>query len=195
MTIYIASTRAAKVDGTRDAISALAVVEPRFREARLVPVDVGDAAPRMPMSETEILGGAVARARALISGVPRQMEDDEVFYIGLEGGLDSVGLSDGSVMVALKSWAAVTDGTRWNYGGGGAIAVPEALVQEVHDGRELGDIVDALVGSPVRGTRGAWGVLTRDLITRRDSFRLAVINAFAPFVNPGLYSNQTSVNV
>ncbi len=192
--VYVASTRPAKVEGTRDALDALAAIEPRFRAVRLTAVDVGDAAPRMPLTETAILDGAAARARALID---RQSSaaaaDDEIFYVGLEGGLDSVQLTNGSRAFALKSWACISDGHRWSFGGGGAVIVPAMLADEVQDGRELGDVVDALVGAPVRGTRGAWGVLTRDLITRRDSFRIAVINAFALFVNPDLYTNRFSV--
>jgi non-canonical (house-cleaning) NTP pyrophosphatase len=48
-------------------------------------------------------------------------------------------------------------------------------------------VIDALAGKAVRGTRGAWGVLTLDLIGRQDSFRSAILAALAPFYNPGLY--------
>ena len=40
----------------------------------------------------------------------------------------------------------------------------------------------------IRDAQGAWGVLTRNLITRQDVLRTAVINAFAPFFNAALYS-------
>ena len=50
-------------------------------------------------------------------------------------------------------------------------------------GEELGDVIDELAGESVRGTRGAWGLLTCDLVGRRDAFRLAVTAAFAPFYN------------
>jgi len=51
----------------------------------------------------------------------------------------------------------------------------------------LGDVIDAIAAAHVRGTRGAWGVLTRDLISRRDAFRLAILSAFAPFYNAAAY--------
>jgi non-canonical (house-cleaning) NTP pyrophosphatase len=54
------------------------------------------------------------------------------------------------------------------------------------EGRELGDVIDELAGTAVRGTRGAWGVLTLDLIGRQDSFRSAILAALAPFYNPAL---------
>mgnify|MGYP003296415624 CR=1 FL=1 len=40
----------------------------------------------------------------------------------------------------------------------------------------------------VRSRQGAWGVLSRDLVTRSMSFELALIAAFAPFYNPAMYT-------
>jgi non-canonical (house-cleaning) NTP pyrophosphatase len=42
----------------------------------------------------------------------------------------------------------------------------------------------------VRDAQGAWGILTQNLITRQDAFRVAVINAFAPFFNSTVYSQN-----
>jgi inosine/xanthosine triphosphatase len=89
----------------------------------------------------------------------------------------------------LKTWAAVTDGTRWGYGAGGAILLPDHVSHQVLAGRELGDVVDQVAGAAVRGTRGVWGVLTRDLVGRQDSFRSAILAALAPFYNPALYES------
>ena len=84
---------------------------------------------------------------------------------------------------SLQSWAAVTDGVRWGYGAGPSLVLPEGVVERVRGGEELGDVIDGLVGQHVRGTRGAWGVLTLDLVGRREAFRLAVLAACAPFYN------------
>ena len=68
-----------------------------------------------------------------------------------------------------------------------AIVLPESIARQVVDGRELGDVIDEVARQAVRGTAGAWGVLTRDLIGRGDSFRSAVLAALAPFYNPAQY--------
>jgi non-canonical (house-cleaning) NTP pyrophosphatase len=39
----------------------------------------------------------------------------------------------------------------------------------------------------VRSRQGAWGVLSRDLLTRAQSFESALVAAFAPFYNARLY--------
>lgn len=75
------------------------------------------------------------------------------------------------------------------YGQAGGILLPEALASEVLDrGVELSEAIDVFTGGQgIRDMQGAWGVLTRDLITRQDAFRIAVIHAFAPFFNAPLY--------
>ncbi|MGZ5539887.1 MAG: DUF84 family protein, partial [Halobacteriota archaeon] len=39
----------------------------------------------------------------------------------------------------------------------------------------------------VRSKQGAWGVLSRDLLTRATIHEIALIAAFAPFYNEKLY--------
>lgn len=189
MLIVLGSVRPAKVDGARAAIACIATVDDRFQSATLQTMSVGDAAPAMPMSETDIVAGARARAKAALASAgdvagPR-------FGVGLEGGLHAIDV-DGAREWALCSWAAVTDGASWGYGGGGNLIVPDAIVQEVLAGRELGDVIDRLAGEGTRSTRGAWGVLTRDLISRSDAFRIALIAAFAPFYQSSVYGLRST---
>jgi len=135
----------------------------------------------MPMSDRETLDGARARAAAAARSAVSPF-----LAIGLEGGLSSEPLE------TLTSWAAVTDGVRWGYGSGGRIVLPDAIAREVRAGRELGDVIDAAAGTAIRGTRGAWGLLTLDLVGRRDAFVTATIAALAPFYNPSIYHPQRS---
>ena len=178
MLIVLGSVRPAKVDGARAALASIATIDDRFQSAALRTMTVGDTAPVMPMSETDIIAGARARAAAALASAadvagPR-------FGVGLEGGLHPITV-DGAREWALCSWAAVTDGTSWGYGGGGNVIVPRPIAEEVLAGRELGDVMDRIAGEGTRSTRGAWGVLTHNLISRSDAFRIALIAAFAPF--------------
>lgn len=176
MIVRVGSTRPAKVDGVREAFAAIACIDARFGDLSVETHDLTHIAPRQPMSAAEILDGAVARARALAR--------EGAYAVGVEGGLHEVVAG----VWSLQSWAAVTDGTRWGYGAGPALVLPARVVEQVRRGKELGDVIDGVVGDSVRGTRGAWGVLTLDLIGRRDAFRLAVIAACAPFFNAPAWS-------
>jgi non-canonical (house-cleaning) NTP pyrophosphatase len=74
-----------------------------------------------------------------------------------------------------------------------SIGVPPSIVKNVIEGkRELGLVIDEVAGArDVRSRQGAWGVLSRDLLTRSMSFEAALIAAFAPFYNPALYSSNS----
>ena len=189
MLIVVGSTRPAKVEAARAAIDAVARVDERFRLATVEPVDLSDIAPAMPMTELATLDGARLRAQTLLVRV--SSAPGPTLAIGVEGGLDPLP-TDGNRYV-LKTWAAVTDGTHWGYGAGGAILLPDAITRQVLAGRELGDVVDELAGAAVRGTRGAWGLLTLDLVGRQDSFKSAILAALAPFYNPTLYQPSPAV--
>jgi non-canonical (house-cleaning) NTP pyrophosphatase len=71
------------------------------------------------------------------------------------------------------------------------VLVPEPLARRVvDDGVELSEAIDAFAGGRgIRDAQGAWGVLSRNLITRQDAFRVAVISAFAPFYNREVFSD------
>ena len=92
--------------------------------------------------------------------------------------------------VFLQSWAFVCDVTGAEaYGQSGGLLLPEALARQVFDdGVELSVAIDAHAsGQGIRDAQGAWGVLTRNLITRQDAFRIAVIHAFTPYFNAKMY--------
>jgi inosine/xanthosine triphosphatase len=170
--VRIGSTRPAKVEGAREALEAIARIDARFAHFTLQPHDLTHLAPRQPMSVGEILDGVCVRASAIVA--------DGALALGVEGGLHEVRPG----VWSLQSWAGVTDGTRWGYGAGPSLVLPDGVVDRVRAGEELGDVIDGLAGEHVRGTRGAWGVLTLDLVGRQEAFRLAVLAACAPFYNP-----------
>ncbi len=132
--------------------------------------------------------GARQRAEALVL-IAHQRNEPWKYFVGLEGGLDVVRNGD-ERRVFLQNWAYVTDGTdRSSFGQSGGVPLPEPLVKSVVDeGVELAQAIDAFAGGHgIRDAQGAWGILTRNLITRQDAFRIAVINAFAPFFNAPVY--------
>jgi inosine/xanthosine triphosphatase len=174
--IVVASISPAKVDAVRRAVERIGALEPAFSKATLRTLDVTGIAPAMPMTDRETLDGARLRAQTACRDLTPPF-----LTVGLEGGLSS------DPMVTLTSWAAATDGTRWGYGAGGRIVLPEAVLQQVQAGRELGDVIDEMAGKGTRSSRGAWGWLTRDLVGRRHALITATLAALAPFYNKNLY--------
>src|SRR5436853_3732883 len=186
--IALGSDRAAKIMSVRAAIARVAELDPAWRTAKVIPRPVKTDAPAMPLNDWQLMSGARKRALAVRDILVGQKLDADL-YVGLEGGFHSISI-DGEWHTFLRGWAFVTDGERGSFGMSPSISVPEAIVKSVIQGkRELGIVIDEVAGvRDVRSKQGAWGVLSRDLLTRSMSFEAALIAAFAPFYNALLYS-------
>jgi inosine/xanthosine triphosphatase len=186
--VAVGSLRQPKLDAVREAFLTIgAALEPGAR-FHVTGVDVPSRVRHTPLSTAETMAGARARVEALRTRA-RERNEPWRYFLGLEGGLD-VFDDAGSRRVFLQSWACVADASgRIGWGQAGAVLLPDSLAEQVVDrGVELGVAIDQFAGSHgIRDNQGAWGVLTRGMMTRQDAFRIAVLNAFAPFSNADLY--------
>ncbi len=175
--IALGSDRAAKIMAVRASIARVAEIDAGWRDASVVARSVVTDAPAMPLTDWELMSGARQRALAVRK------------ILIVEGGFHSISV-EGDWHTFLRGWAFVTDGQRGSFGMSPSIGVPPAIVKNVIEGRrELALVIDEVAGArDVRSRQGAWGVLSRDLLTRSMSFEAALIAAFAPFYNPELYS-------
>ena len=189
--IALGSDRAAKIMAVRAAVARVAEVDSTWRDANVVARSVKTDAPAMPLNDWELMSGARQRALAVRDILVEQKLDADL-YVGLEGGFHSISV-EGEWHTFLRGWAFVTDGQRESFGMSPSIEVPDAIVKDVIEGkRELGIVIDDFAGiRDVRSKQGAWGVLSRDLLTRAMSFEAALIAAFAPFYNAQMYSGAS----
>ena len=186
-TIALGSDRAAKIMAVRASVARVATIDPDWANANVVARRVETNIPAMPLTDWQLMQGARERALAARDSLhSRRLEAD--LYVGLEGGFHSVSI-EGEWHTFLRGWAYATDGQQGAFGAAPSISVPNYIVQNVVQGRrELGTVMDEVTGGrDIRSKQGAWGVLSRDLVTRSMSFELALIAAFAPFYNPKLY--------
>ena len=190
-TIALGSDRAAKIMSVRAAIARVAELDSAWRIAKVIPRPVKTDAPAMPLNDWQLMSGARKRALAVRDILIEQKLEADL-YVGLEGGFHSISL-EGEWRTFLRGWAFVTDGERSSFGMSPSIEVPENIVKQVIQGkRELGIVIDDVAAArDVRSKQGAWGVLSRDLLTRSMSFEAALIAAFAPFYNRALYQSET----
>jgi len=188
--IALGSDRAAKIMAVRASIARIAEIDPDWRDTNVVARAVNTRAPTMPLTDWELMSGARERAFAVRDVLVNQRLEADL-YVGLEGGFHSISV-DGEWHTFLRGWAFVTDGARGSFGMSPSISVPRSIVTRVIEGkRELGLVIDEVAGiRDVRSKQGAWGILSRDLLTRSMSFEAALIAAFAPFYNPALYSSE-----
>jgi inosine/xanthosine triphosphatase len=187
-TIALGSDRAAKIMAVRASVARVAAIDPEWADVNVVARRVETNAPAMPLTDWQLMEGARERALAVRDSLrSRRLEAD--IYVGLEGGFHSISIG-GEWHTFLRGWAYATNGERSAFGAAPSISVPPEIVKNVVQGRrELGVVIDEVTGArDVRSKQGAWGVLSRDLVTRSMSFELALIAAFAPFYNPKFYS-------
>jgi len=186
-TIALGSDRAAKIMAVRASVARIAAIDPSWANANVVARRVEISVPSMPLTDWQLMQGAQERAMAVRESLQsRRLEAD--IYVGLEGGFHSVSINS-EWHTFLRGWAYATDGERGAFGAAPSITVPPDIVKSVVEGRrELGIVIDEVTGGrDIRSKQGAWGVLSRDLVTRSMSFELALIAAFAPFYNSKMY--------
>src|SRR5829696_4968476 len=187
-TIALGSDRASKIMALRASIARVATIDPDWANANVVARRVDSNVPSMPLTDWQLMQGAQERAFAVRDSLKsRRLEAD--IYVGLEGGFHSVSI-EGEWHTFLRGWAYATNGEQRAFGAAPSISVPAHIVKTVMEGRrELGIVIDDVTGErDIRSKQGAWGVLSRDLVTRSMSFELALIAAFAPFYNPKYYT-------
>ena len=201
--VAIGSKRGPKINAVKQALEVLSSCFPPAAEFQLVGIEVDSGVSHTPLSHQELMRGARQRAETLVQ-IAQKNGSEWHYFVGLEGGLDVVhesasplptgpsrDVAQGSRRrVLLESWAYVSDGARGHYGRSGGIELPEPLACEVlENGTELAAAIDRFAGMVgIRDAQGAWGVLSGDLISRQEAFRVAVIAAFAPFYNAKMYA-------
>jgi inosine/xanthosine triphosphatase len=185
--IAVGSTRRPKLNAVKEVALSIAPLLEKGAELDVTGYEVGSGVSHTPSSRGELMQGARQRVEALQNFLRGEGPASD-FFIGLEGGLD-VAIEDGVKRVFLESWAYVSDGQRGHFGCSGSIELPEALAEEVLTrGTELSVAIDEFAGAVgIRDDQGAWGVLSHNLISRQESFRLALVAAFAPFYNAKMY--------
>lgn len=186
--VAVGSTRRPKLNAVWEAVSVFGPTLDPNAQFEVIGAEAESGVRHTPLSRADIMAGARNRAEA-IAKQARESNQPWQYFVGLEGGLDVVAVA-GERRVFLENWAYAADQSgRGSYGQSGSLLVPEELARQVVDeGVELGVAIDAFAGGHgIRDAQGAWGVLTRSMITRQDAFRTAVINAFAPFFNAPLY--------
>lgn len=161
-------------------INCVAEAIAEFRPgAKAVGVNTDSGVSHQPLSDHEMLTGALNRARQALAKIP---EAD--FGVGIEGG--TLDTEDGMWAYA---WVVVVDREgRVGKGQTGRFLLPEAVAQMVREGMELGEADDHFFGRDnSKQKEGAIGILSGGRITRLTLYKPAVTFALLRFVHPEYY--------
>lgn len=167
MKIAVGSANPVKIEAVRDAAKKM------FPEAEVVSAAVQSGVSAQPFSDDEAIEGAENRARAAMK------EKGADFGVGLEGTVEHTkhGLFTSGWVVVLSR-----DGKK-GIAQTGSLLLPDKITKQVTKDKELGTVMDELVGEKdVKKNLGAIGIFSKGIITRKSSFEQAVIKAFARFM-------------
>lgn len=187
--VAVATRRLPKLNAVWEALSVIGPLLAPEARFEVVAVEAPGIVRHTPLSRQETMRGAGGRAEWLRQKAQREGLAWQ-YFVGLEGGVDLCEVN-ARRWAFLHNWACVLDRQgEQGWGHSGGILLPERVLGQVlEEQRELAEVIDELAGAQnVRDAQGAWGVLSANLITRQDAFRLAVISAFAPFYNRALYA-------
>lgn len=174
--VIIASKNPVKVNAALDGLQRMFPEGEFLPQPASVPSGVAD----QPMTEQETLQGAlnrVANARA------QHPEAD--FWIGIEGGVDVINDD-----LATFAWVVVQDREQLGKARSGTFFLPQQVRELVEQGVELGEANDRIFShSNSKQKGGAIGILTHNVVDRRELYEQAVVLALVPLRNKSLYQN------
>lgn len=174
MTIAVGSKNPVKIAAVKEAFELVWPEE----DIEVVGVEVPSGVSNQPMTDDETIKGAMNRAQKALD------LSDADFGVGPEGGLQKVGdrwFDTGWIVVLRK------DGKK-GIGSTIRLEAPSKVMKLIHKGEELGTVCDILFKEEnSKQAGGFFGLITKDVISRKSGYKDGVIAALAPFISPEVF--------
>ncbi len=132
-----------------------------------------------PMSVTESITGARNRAKSALNDNP-----EAEYGVGLEGGLEQINNDWFDC-----GWIVIIDRQgREGIASTGRIHTPESMMKLIHEGKELGDVIDIVFHRQnAKQAEGQFGLMTNGAVTRTTGYTEAVCLALSRYLHPELF--------
>jgi inosine/xanthosine triphosphatase len=174
MKIAVSSENPVKIEAVRSAFEKIF----SGKEIKLTCVSVESGVGSQPMSNKETLQGAENRAKNVLQAFP---ESD--FAVGIEGGVHFY--PDSTVAFA---WMVICSKEKTSKSRTSTFELSPKIAVLLKEGYELGDADDMIFKEKnSKQKNGAVGLLTNNVITRKELYEQALILALIPHIHPGLY--------
>jgi len=141
--------------------------------------EVASGVSSQPLSDEESLKGARNRAQKALHALPAA-----AFGVGIEGGLQKIE----NVWTDTQWVVVVNRAGKVAIGQSVRVEVPDSMVELIHQGLELGEVIDKVFGQTnMKHAGGYINEVTQGLINREQQCLGAVISALVPFATPELF--------
>lgn len=179
MNIAVASCNPVKIEAVNEAFLEC------FSSVRKIEgFNVSSGVPDQPIGDEITRKGAENRVSELQE---KCVEFD--WFVGIEGGIEQ----QNGQMTAF-AWIVVKSGSKSGVARTATFYLPPRVAQLVQQGYELGDANDLVFEKHnSKQKNGAVGLLTNNIIDRKQLYRQAVILALIPFMNNELYLVESDI--
>lgn len=169
-TIAVASANPAKITAVQQCFLTTFNDQP----IQVLGIAVPSGVAAQPMSADETLAGARHRIQQL------KLQQQADFYVSIEAGLD------GDFTFA---WMLIEHQGVLGMARSASLMLPPAALRLIHQGMELGDVMDQLFGTEnIKQAGGAIGLLTQHRLSRASVYQQALLLALIPTLNPDWFN-------
>ncbi len=173
MIVQVGSKNPVKVQATKNVLSKF------YENVTVKGLHVDSRIPDQPIGLEQTITGAINRAKAAYSP-----ECD--LGVGIESGLMETPQTI-TGFIDLQ-WCAIYDGEKTTLGVSAGFEYPPAVVEEVLEGKEVGDVMDQLTGVDDLGEKmGAVSFLSHGMLDRTGNTEQCVLTALIPRLNEKIY--------
>lgn len=176
MKILIGSQNPVKIKATQEAFSEY------FRDVEVIARDVDSEVPSQPVGE-ETFKGAENRVLEL-KKIDKKEELGIDFFVGIEGGITRIY----SKWFAFGAVCIIDKEGKKGFGISSHFELPEQIVEELLEGKELGQVMDEITGEENNKQKeGAVGFFTKGKVSRKTAYTQGLVLALIPFLHKKLY--------
>jgi len=174
MNIAISSKNPVKIEAVISAFEKVFV----DKDFNFLSSNIKSGVSDQPFGNSETIKGAMNRASKIAKLFP---EAD--FCLGIEGGV-----SNKNNELTAFAWIVIKSNDKISKAKTSSFELPRVVGELLKKGYELGEADDIVFKKKnTKQKNGAVGLLTNNIVTRKDLYRQAIILALIPHINESLY--------
>jgi len=162
-----------------------------FKHFKFYNIKADSKVSKQPFGFKNILDGAINRAKCSLKFLKVEKELlQNIYGVGIEAGLADVPFTKTGFM-DFQFCAIINEQEQISLGSGIAFEYPKFVINQILRDKdsEIGEIIGTLASNKnLKNESGAISFLSKNILTRTEILRQAVICALLPFINKDLYN-------
>ncbi len=184
LNVCVGSLNPTKVRAVEEALTKF------FKIFKVYNIKTDSKVSNQPIGLKNIIKGAINRAKSSLNYLMNEKKiRNNIFGVGIEAGLAEVPYTKTGFM-DFQFCAIINGEKQISLGSGIAFEYPKFVIDQIlqEKDKEIGEIIGKLAGNEnLKNESGAISFLSKNVITRKEILKEAVICAMLPFINKELY--------